>query len=117
MAIFIGTFGFTVYNIVAYVTFQRRFKNWQIFLFYFLSVVVLLSRIVEFIYIQKMYNALTKVEQLYFEMKPLDRPSISLDELIYNIKMLGIFFLLADFSKFALGYVQLASMAELALAI
>ena len=50
-AVFLLTICYTGYNIVAYVTLQKRFKNWLITLFYILSMMVLVSRVTEFIFV------------------------------------------------------------------
>lgn len=39
------------------------------------------------------------------------------DDMIFTFRRLGIFFLSADYTKYALGFFQLASMAELAVVI
>ena len=51
-AVFLLTICYTLYNIVAYLTLQKRFKNWLITLFYILSMMVLVSRVTEFIFVQ-----------------------------------------------------------------
>ena len=38
-------------------------------------------------------------------------------DIVVSIRRVGLFFLAADYTKYALGYFQLASMAELAIVI
>ena len=40
-----------------------------------------------------------------------------MDDGIWTVRMVCVFFLLADFAKYALGFFQLASMGELAIVI
>ena len=46
-----------------------------------------------------------------------DIVTVEFSDLVETTRMLGVFFLSADYSKFALGFFQLASMAELAIFI
>ena len=101
--VYVLTFCYAFYNIVAYVTLQGRFRNWLISLFYFLSVIVLVARSTEFIYIQKMYDCIQD-DWEYFDEKDW-KDLVDIDRLVESIQYLGIFFLLADYSKFALGYI------------
>lgn len=42
---------------------------------------------------------------------------LPLDSFLKTVKLVGTFFLTADYSKYALGFIQLASMAELGIVI
>lgn len=50
MSIYVIALLFTAYNIVVFVTLQRRYKNWLISMFYFLSVVVIIARLASYSY-------------------------------------------------------------------
>ena len=42
---------------------------------------------------------------------------VDFNDLAQTVKLVGIFFLLADYNKYALGFFQLASMVELTIVI
>ena len=64
VAIYLMTLIFTVYNISAYLIRQRRYKNWLITIFYIFCVIVLISRMIEYVYIKLMYKKIDKYRDL-----------------------------------------------------
>lgn len=50
MSIYVIALLFTIHNIVFFLILQRRYKNWLISMFYFLSVVVIIARIASYSY-------------------------------------------------------------------
>ena len=107
------TFIFAVYNVVAYLWLQRRYKNWLISGFYILSLIVLILRMVQYAYILQLYGLI----QDHKDRSKEELLIHNFEDFIRTTRHIGAFFLGADYSKYALGFCQLASMAELAIVI
>ena len=101
------TLVFAVYNTIAYIYCQGRFKNWLISLFYLLSIMVLVSRIVYYSYVLNLYSLIDKEKgRITFDWDTMTFSADSeLDDLVNTVCNIGIFFLSADYSKYALGFV------------
>ena len=56
---------YTIYNIVAYLCYQKRYKNWLISAFYFLSVLVLLARMSQYSFTILMYHSFENHPEIY----------------------------------------------------
>ena len=50
MAIFIATLCFTVHNIIVFLIRQKRYRNWLVTVFYIFSILVLVTRILQYIF-------------------------------------------------------------------
>ena len=105
---------FVIHNIIRYMIIQKRYKSWLISIFYFLSTVVLVARICQYCYTIKLY---TQLDTLFNKTSHFHLLFEDFTPLINLVRHLGLFFITADYNKFALGWFQLASMAELAIAI
>ncbi len=81
--------------------------------FYILSLIVLTSRMVQYAYTLKLYG-------LILDHKDKSKAELlvhNFENFIHTSRRIGAFFLGADYSKYALGFCQLASMAEIAIVI
>ena len=65
LAVFSITLCFTIYNIVVFLGMQKRHKNWLITVFYIFSVIVLVMRIIEFIFLLQFYSDIAAVKDLW----------------------------------------------------
>ena len=106
--------GFTVHNIVKYVVMQKRYKSWLVVIFYVLSVIVLISRILQFMITTYFYSYLDKI---FNQFTTRELITTDYNDMVDIFRKIGYFYITADYSKFALGWFQLASMSELAIAI
>ena len=106
--------GFVFHNIIRYLWFQRKFRVFQISIFYVLSLMVITFRILQYSGSIKLYNSID--EFLYEDglVKILFKnfqPEVSL------VRQIGLMQIGSDYSKYALAFYQLASMCELAIVI
>lgn len=59
---------FTLFNIVVFLGIQRRYKNWLITVFYVFSVIVLVMRMMQYIYLLKFYGEIQDIEQTWNDL-------------------------------------------------
>ena len=113
IAIWVIAYAFTLHNIFRYLIRSNKHRNWLIVTFYALSIVVLSFRLLQFSFTLKLYYEIN-----YFAVMPIFKVlRQDFEPAVIAAKNVGIFYLISDYSKFALGAFQLASMAELALVI
>ena len=96
---------FTVFNTYRYLYQQRRYKNWLVTVFYVFSFIVLLSRLMYYIMLivfNEHLRPIVKTDSLS-ELDSLDLVS-TIDALILQSRLVGVFFLIADYAKYALGF-------------
>ena len=115
LPIYVFTLGFDIYNVVKYLIGQGRWRNWLLTIFYVLSNLVLISRILEYCVLLKFYSIMEDVVSIDYLTDPV--PNEKLIEALNYSHWVGYLYVSADYIKYALGYFQLASMAELAIAI
>lgn len=111
--IWLVVYGFTLHNICRYLVRSNKHRNWLIVAFYALSICVLTFRLLQFAFTLNLYHEIN-----YFAVMPkfkVLRQDFS--PAVMAAKNVGIFYLISDYCKYALGAFQLASMAELALVI
>ena len=112
-----ATLLFAVYNVIAFLVKQRRYKKWLVSAFYFFSLAVLFFRICYYATILSFYQFLDDNRALFTKSFKLWKGSDEYNELIYYLQLIGIFFTGAIYLKFALAYIQLASLAQMTLVI
>lgn len=112
MVCYVLTLLFLLYNSSVFLIRQKRYKNWLISLFYVLSFLVIVCRIGYYAEVLRMYAVIE--DHLDDDKSQYQHNYI---DVVYAVRRLGIFFLSADYTKYALGFFQLASMAELAVVI
>ena len=64
-----------------------------------------------------MYAKIDKYWDELIEVTKQESAEVDFNDLAQTVKLVGIFFLLADYNKYALGFFQLASMVELTIVI
>ncbi len=121
LCIYLLTLTFAIYNIYTFLVKQKRYKNWLITIFYIFSFLVLAFRICYYCAVLKIYAEMEEhnreiIEQIKeHPLHPFD--GISFSDIIHTTRLIGCFFLSADYIKYALGFFQLASIAELTIVI
>lgn len=114
--IYTATLIYATFNVYVFLIGQKRFKNILISATYFFSIVVLVNRMCLYIYILRLYNQMENhIDE--FKENPLSIPTARFSDMVDTSRHLGCFYEAADYGKLALGFVQLASMAELAIVI
>lgn len=116
MGLYLLTLCFTVFNIVAYIWLQKRYKNWLISSFYALTLVVLIFRILQDAFVLKFYS-LIPPNPPNPSSQQYPNTNEPIQDIANTIRVILVFFFVADYSKYALGFIQLASMAELTIII
>ena len=116
LCIYLLTLVFALLNIYFFVIKQKRYKNWLITIFYIFSFLVLAFRICYYCAVLTIYAEMeTHLENIReHPYRILKEP---FGDIIHTSRFIGIFFLSADYIKYALGFFQLASIAELTIVI
>jgi len=114
LACYVVTLAFTLYNVFAFVIKQRRYKNWLISIFYVLCLLVLIFRIGYYCEVNVWYSLSNELRTAIATQTGLQEVVL---RLIQSLRLIGVFFLASDYTKYALGFFQLASMAELTIVI
>ena len=111
IVIYMATLAFVIYNIVQYLIKQKRYKNWLITVFYFFSFLVLSFRICYYGVVIDYYWEIQEKKELWDqnflaiqEKRFGDLVEITYSDMLQTTRMIGVFFLSADYTKFALGF-------------
>ena len=108
--VYFATMLFTIHNTYKYLVKQKRYKTFTVGFFYLLSLVVLVTRMSEYIFFCIMSLQLDNWKDL--ENKEHQLIKRFTDELFMHI---GSCQVIGDFVKTALGFFPVASMVELSL--
>ena len=118
IVIFGLTLIFTIYNILVFLIVQKRYKNWLVTVFYTFSFLVLIFRICYFSQVMRFYSLIdTLIEDIKKGPVNLQYINNFTEDIDNTVLRIGVFYLSADYTKYALGFFQLASMAELSIVI
>ena len=105
ICVYVMTLWFALANLYRFLIKQKWYTTWLVTFFYILSIMVLTTRIAQ--YCESIqFNA-------YLYNVTLDSPALS--ELVHYPRKISTCLTLADYSATSLGYVQLASLCELAI--
>ena len=107
LMIYTLTLFFAIYNIMMYLVKQKRYSTWLVTLFYVLSVIILVTRFAQYCVEIKFNN--------FMRGKTPNSPALS--QFIHYPRKMATCQTLADYSNFSLGFVQLASLCELAIVL
>ena len=116
IAIYALTLLFTLYNIYAYLWKQRRYRTMLITFFYIFAMIVLTTRITQYCFTLTLNN---QAEDIINEFNTNPAAALVMDytSVVKTYRKVAQCFTYSDYSKIALGFVQLCSMARLAIEI
>lgn len=105
--IYSATLCFAIFNLLVFIKGQQRFKNILISAFYFLSIVVLVMRMIQYAYVLVLYdemithlNDLKNSKHLIHDLK-----NLQFTDMVATSRHIGSFYQAADYTKFALGFI------------
>ena len=116
IAIYVLTLLFTFYNIYAYLWKQRRYRTMLITFFYVFALIVLTTRITQYCFTITLNNQLEVILNL-FNSDPAAAFAKDYTSVVKLYRKIAQCLTYSDYSKIALGFVQLCSMARLAIEI
>ena len=114
--IYVFTITFTVYNIVEYLWKQQRYRTWLVTIFYILAIIVLTTRLAQYVFTLFLNHAIVGKIELY-NTNATAAMDANYTNIVHTYRKIGQCLTYSDFSKIALGFVQLASMCRLAIEI
>ena len=101
LGIYVLTLVIAIHNIYCYLYKQERYKNWLISIFYIFSSLVLAFRICYYCAVLKIYAELEQFENSFDIRHPFKE---SYGSILHTTRLIGVFFLSADYIKYALGF-------------
>ena len=114
--IYVFTITFTIYNIVEYLWKQQRYRTWLVTFFYILAIIVLTTRLAQYFFTLVLNHDLVEKIDLY-NTNSTAALDANYTSIVHTYRKIGQCLTYSDFSKIALGFVQLASMSRLAIEI